>query len=495
MFDSLTDRLADVFSRFSGRGKLTKDDVEAGLREVRMALLEADVNFKVARAVVDRIRERAVGTEVLESLTPGQQIVKIVYDEMVALLGSEQRRIQYQDRPPTVVMMVGLQGSGKTTTCAKLALAIRKEGHRPLMVAADTYRPAAAQQLEKLGKDNQIPVSMPVPGVEPPELCRRGVEEALRLNCDVVILDTAGRLQIDQRMLDEVKEIRRKVTVHDSLLVVDAMTGQEAVNVGRAFADQVGVDGVVLTKLDGDARGGAALSMRESIGVPIMYTGVGEKVGDLEPFHPDRMANRILGMGDVLSLVERAQAQLDEKTAAAMEEKILGGRMSMEDFLEQLRGIRKMGSLESLLGMIPGMGRQLRQMGGAMPQERDLDRMEAIVLSMTLTERRRPEIIKAARRRRIANGSGTSVVEVNRMIKSFDQMQSMMKAIGGRGSKGMRGKVRMLKNLKGMDPAAMGLDPAMLGAGGAPPRERIAGPGGAAGTSTKSASRKKKKRR
>jgi signal recognition particle subunit SRP54 len=457
MFDSLADRLTDVFRRLSGRGKLSKEDVETGLREVRMALLEADVNFKVARAFVDRIRERAVGAEVLESLTPGQQIVKIVYDELVALLGGEQRRIRYQSQPPTVVMLVGLQGSGKTTTAAKLALAIRKEGHRPMLVAADIYRPAAAQQLEKLGKDNQIPVFMPIAGAPPPEICKRGVEDAHRLNCDVVILDTAGRLQIDQRMLEEVKEIRRRVTVHDSLLVVDAMTGQEAVNVGKAFADQVGVDGVLLTKLDGDARGGAALSMREAIGVPIIYCGVGEKVGDLEPFYPDRMANRILGMGDVLTLVEKAQAHVDEKKAGEMEEKLLAGRLSMEDFLDQLRAVRKMGSLDSILGMIPGMGRQIKQMGASMPDERDLDRMEAIVLSMTAVERRRPELIKASRRRRIAMGSGVTVVEVNRLLKSFAQMQSMMKALGGKGSKGMRGKVRMLKNLKGLDPTQLGL--------------------------------------
>ncbi|HET9050746.1 MAG TPA: signal recognition particle protein [Candidatus Dormibacteraeota bacterium] len=460
MFDSLSDRLTEVFRRFTGRGKLTKDDVEAGLREVRMALLEADVNFKVARAFVDRIRERAVGVEVLESLTPGQQIVKIVNDELVALLGGEQRRIRYQSQPPTVVMLVGLQGSGKTTTCAKVALAVRRDGHRPLLVAADTYRPAAAQQLEKLGKDNQVPVVMPAGDLAPPQLCKRGVEEARRLNCDVVILDTAGRLQIDQRMLDEVKEIRKRVTVHDSLLVVDAMTGQEAVNVARAFSEQVGVDGVVLTKLDGDARGGAALSMREAIGVPIVYCGVGEKVGDLEPFFPDRMANRILGMGDVLTLVEKAQEHVDAKQAAAMEEKLLAGRMSMEDFLEQLRAVRRMGPLDSILGMIPGVGRQLKQLGGAMPQERDLDRMEAIVLSMTPVERRRPEVIKGTRRRRIARGSGVTVVEVSRLVKSFEQMQSMMRALGGggRGTKGMRGKMKMIKNLQGLDPAQLGLE-------------------------------------
>jgi signal recognition particle subunit SRP54 len=456
MFDSLSDRLGDVFKRFSGKGKLTKEDVEAGLREVRMALLEADVNFKVARAFVERIRERAVGAEVLESLTPGQHIVKIVNEEMVALLGGEQRRLSYQPHPPTVIMMVGLQGSGKTTTCVKLALAIRREGHRPLLVAADTYRPAAAEQLERLGKDNQIPVAMPDGKAQPPELCRRGVDEARRLNCDVVILDTAGRLQIDERMIDELKEIQRRVDVHDTLLVVDAMTGQEAVNVGKAFEERVGLDGVILTKLDGDARGGAALSMRETIGKPIIYCGVGEKPADLEPFQPDRMASRILGMGDVLTLIERAQGQVDEKRAKEMEDKLLSGRMSMEDFLEQLRSVRSMGSLESIIGMLPGGRNMMKQAGGMMPSEKDIDRMEAIVLSMTPLERRRPELIKSSRRKRIARGSGTEVVEVNRLLKSFDQMQQMMRQLGGgKGTKGLRGKMRVLKNLQGLDPSQL----------------------------------------
>jgi signal recognition particle subunit SRP54 len=456
MFDSLSDRLGDVFKRFSGKGKLSKDDVEAGLREVRMALLEADVNFKVARAFVERIRERAVGAEVLESLTPGQHIVKIVNEELVALLGGEQRRLSYQPHPPTVIMMVGLQGSGKTTTCVKLALAIRREGHRPLLVAADTYRPAAAEQLERLGKDNQIPVAMPDGRTQPPELCRRGVDEARRLNCDVVILDTAGRLQIDERMIDELKEIQRRVDVHDTLLVVDAMTGQEAVNVGKAFEEQVGLDGVILTKLDGDARGGAALSMRETIGKPIIYSGVGEKPADLEPFQPDRMASRILGMGDVLTLIERAQGQVDEKRAKEMEDKLLSGRMSMEDFLEQLRSVRSMGSLESIIGMLPGGRNMMKQAGGMMPTEKDIDRMEAIVLSMTPLERRRPELIKSSRRKRIARGSGTEVIEVNRLLKSFDQMQQMMRQLGGgKGTKGLRGKMRVLKNLQGLDPSQL----------------------------------------
>jgi len=460
MFDSLSDRLTEVFRRFTGHGKLSRADVEVGLREVRMALLEADVNFKVARAFVERIRERAVGAEVLESLTPGQQIVKIVNEELIALLGAEQRRLRYQSQPPTVVMLAGLQGSGKTTTAVKLALAVRREGHRPLLVAADTYRPAAVQQLERLGRDNQVPVAVPDGRTTPPELCRRGLDEARRLNCDVVILDTAGRLQIDERMLEELREIRRRIPVHDTLLVVDAMTGQEAVNVGRAFAEQVGVDGIVLTKLDGDARGGAALSMRESIGVPIVYSGVGEKPADLEPFQPERMASRILGMGDVLTLIERAQEHVDQTQAAVMEEKLLAGRLSMEDFLEQLRSVRRMGSLDSILGMLPGGRKLMQQAGAAMPSERDIDRMEAIVLSMTVAERRRPEIIKGSRRKRIAAGSGVTVAEVGRLLKSFDQMQQLMRQLGGgKGTKGMRGKMRMLRNLPGLDPSQLTSQP------------------------------------
>ena len=461
MFDSLADRLSEIFRGLSGRGKLSKDDVETGLREVRVALLQADVNLKVARAFIDRIRERAVGSEVLESLTPAQQLVKIVNEELTALLGGETRRIQYQSQPPTVIMLIGLQGSGKTTTCAKLALATRRDGHRPLLVAADTYRPAAALQLERLGKDNQIPVAMPGGKAKPPDLCRRGIEEARRLNCDVVILDTAGRLQIDQAMLDELKEIRRKITVHDTLLVVDAMTGQEAVNVGKAFTEQVGVDGVILTKLDGDARGGAALSMREVIGKPIVYCGVGEKVSELEPFAPDRMASRILGMGDVLTLIEKAQQGLDEKKAEETASRLLEGRFTMNDWLEQMRQLRNMGPLEGILGMMPG-GRQLmKQQGAMMPTEKDLARMEAIVLSMTPQERIRPDIIKGSRRKRIAAGSGTQISDVNKLLKGFDQMQSLFKQLGGgsKPGKGLRGKARMLKQLRNLDPSQLGLPP------------------------------------
>jgi signal recognition particle subunit SRP54 len=457
MFEALSDRLAAALRRFSGRGRLTKEDVEVGLREVRVALLEADVNFRVARAFVDRIRERAIGSDVLESLTPGQQIVKIVNDELVALLGGEQRRIQYQSHPPTVIMLVGLQGSGKTTTAAKLGLAIRRDGHRPMLVAADITRPAAVQQLQKLGLDNQIPVTVPDGKLKVAQLCARGVAEATRLNCDVVILDTAGRLQIDEPLLQELRDIRKATTVHEVILAVDAMTGQEAVNVAKGFDEAIAVDGVILTKLDGDARGGAALSMRETIGKPIMYCGTGEKVSDLEPFAPDRMASRILGMGDVLTLVERAQETFDQKKAEEMVERSFAGRLTMDDWLAQLRQLRGMGSLEGVLGMLPGGRKLVQQAGAAMPSEQDLSRMEAIVLSMTIQERRHPELIKGSRRKRIAMGSGTTIADVNRLLKGFEQMQGMFKSLGGtKGTKGVRGKARMLRQLKNIDPTQLG---------------------------------------
>ena len=456
MFEALSDRLATALRRFSGRGRLTKDDVEVGLREVRVALLEADVNFRVARAFVDRIRERAIGSDVLESLTPGQQIVKIVNDELVSLLGGEQRKIRYQPHPPTVVMLVGLQGSGKTTSAAKLGVAIRRDGHRPMLVAADIRRPAAVQQLQKLALDNQLPVTIPDGKSKVAQVCARGVTEATRLNCDVVILDTAGRLQIDEPLLDELRDIRKATAVHETILVVDAMTGQEAVNVAKGFDDAVSVDGVILTKLDGDARGGAALSMRETIGKPIMYCGTGEKVSDLEPFAPDRMASRILGMGDVLTLVERAQEQFDQKKAEEMVERSFAGRLTMDDWLAQLRQLRGMGSLEGVLGMIPGGRKLVQQAGAAMPSEQDLGRMEAIVLSMTVQERRHPELIKGSRRKRIASGSGTTIADVNRLLKGFEQMQGMFKSLGGKGTKGVRGKARMLKQLKNIDPTQLG---------------------------------------
>jgi signal recognition particle subunit SRP54 len=382
--------------------------------------------------------------------------VKIVNEELIALLGGEQRKIQYQPHPPTVIMLVGLQGSGKTTTAAKLGLAIRRDGHRPMLVAADITRPAAVQQLQKLGLDNQIPVTAPEGKAKVAQLCARGVAEATRLNCDVVILDTAGRLQIDEPLLQELRDIRKATTVHEVILAVDAMTGQEAVNVAKGFDDAVHVDGVILTKLDGDARGGAALSMRETIGKPIMYCGTGEKVSDLEPFAPDRMASRILGMGDVLTLVERAQEQFDQKKAEEMVERSFAGRLTMDDWLAQLRQLRSMGSLEGVLGMLPGGRKMMQQAGAAMPSEQDLGRMEAIVLSMTTAERKHPELIKGSRRKRIALGSGTTIADVNRLLKGFEQMQGMFKSLGGKGTKGVRGKARMLRQLKNIDPTQLG---------------------------------------
>ena len=457
MFDSLTDRLTTALRRFSGRGRLSKEDVEAGLREVRVALLEADVNFRVARAFVDRVRERAVGSDVLESLTPGQQIVKIVDEELTALLGGELRRITYAPQPPTVIMLVGLQGSGKTTTAAKLAVAVRRDGHRPLLVAADVRRPAAVQQLEKLGRDINTPVVSPDGKANVPQLCKRSLDEARKLNCDVVIIDTAGRLQMDDALLEELKRIRQTVRVNDTVLVVDSMTGQEAVNVGRGFEDAVGVDGVILTKLDGDARGGAALSMRETIGKPIMYSGTGEKLSDLEPFAPDRMASRILGMGDVLTLVERAQEHVSEKQAQELMERSFAGRLTMDDFVDQLRQVRNLGPIENVLGMMPGGRKLMQQAGNSLPSEQDIGRMEAIVLSMTPQERRHPEVIKGSRRKRIAAGSGTTLADVNRLLKGFDQMQTVFKALGGKPGKGMRGKARMLRQLKGLDTTQLGI--------------------------------------
>jgi signal recognition particle subunit SRP54 len=444
VFDSLSDRLTAVFRRFSGHGRLSKEDVETGLREVRVALLEADVNFRVARAFVDRIRERAVGAEVLESLTPGQQIVTIVNEELTALLGGETRRIRYQAHPPTVLMLMGLQGSGKTTSAAKLALAIRREGHRPLLVAADLQRPAAVQQLEKLGRDNNIPVALPHETKDVPAVVRRGVTEAGRLNCDVIIIDTAGRLQIDEPLLDELRRIRKNVDVHETMLVVDAMTGQEAVNVAKTFADAVGVDGVLLTKLDGDARGGAALSLREVTGVPIKYVGVGEKLDALELFHPDRLAQRILGMGDVLSLIERAQEHVDQEQAARMQSKVVKGEFDLQDFLEQMAQLRKMaggGGLTGLVEMLPGVGRALKEarQAGQQIDEKQFKRIEAIIQSMTMDERRRPEIIGGSRKKRIARGSGTNAAEINQLLKQFNDMRTLMKQLGRGGLPGLGG--------------------------------------------------------
>ncbi len=448
MFDALTDKLGVAFKRFTDKGRLTPADVEVGLREVRLALLEADVNYKVARDFIDRVRERAAGRDVLESLTPGQQVIKVVFEELVSLLGGEDARITYQPEPPTTVMLMGLQGSGKTTTAVKLALLVRQDGHRPMLVAADLQRAAAVEQLQVLAAEQQLDVLVASQAHGLAKGVSQAVAEARRRGADVVIVDTAGRLHLDEPLMKELEAVRRATTIHHGLLVVDAMTGQEAVRVAGAFKDAVGVDGVVLTKLDGDARGGAALSMRAAIGLQVWYCGVGERPRDLEAFHPERMARRILGMGDVLTLVERASVELSQEDAQRVEERIRDGRLSLDDFIVQMRQLRRLGPLDSILGMMPGGRELMRQQGGNLPDEAQLGRIEAIVLSMTARERRRPSIIDASRRRRIAAGSGTTSVEVSRLLKSFERMQEMMRGFSGIGGS-RRLAAEMLKGAPG----------------------------------------------
>ena len=427
MFDSLTERLDAALKKLTGRGKLTETDVDAGLREVRLALLEADVNYKVAREFLARIRARAVGVEVMESLTPGQQLVKIVHEELIALLG-ERQPMAYAATPPTVIVLAGLQGAGKTTAAGKLALFTRREGHRPLLVSTDVRRPAAMEQLEILARSINAPSFAPR-GADPVVIARTSLEEARRVNADVIIVDTAGRLQVDTDLLAELKQIVEAVPSQQRLLVLDAMTGQQAVNVTTAFQETVPLTGAILTKLDGDTRGGAALSLRAVTACPIQFIGVGEKLTDLEVFYPDRMASRILGMGDVLTLIERAQEHVDEGQARDMERKLRAGQLTLTDFMEQLKQVKKMGPLEGLIGMLPGAGK-IKNLAGSLPNDDQLREMEAIILSMTPAERDRPETINGSRRRRIARGSGTDIADVNRLLKGFQQMQQMMKQMG-----------------------------------------------------------------
>ncbi|HLI28645.1 MAG TPA: signal recognition particle protein [Chloroflexota bacterium] len=445
MFESLSDKLQEVFSRLGRKGRLDERDVDEALKEVRQALLGADVNFKVVKAFMARVRERAVGHEVLQSLTPAQQVIKIVHDELLALLG-EPSRLTPAPQPPTVVMLVGLQGSGKTTTAAKLALALRKQGPRSLLVAADPYRPAAVAQLQTLGKQLDVPVYADERR-KPPELAQDAIKYARQQNLAYVILDTAGRLVIAEDLMRELEEIKRRVQPHEVLLVADAMTGQDAVRVAEEFHKRVGLTGLILTKLDGDARGGAALSIREVTGVPIKYLGVGEKLDALEPFHPDRLASRILGMGDVLSLIERAQQTIDQQHALEMQRKVKTGSFDLNDYLKSLQQLRNMGPLEQLLDMIPGMGKLLREQRLPAIQEKDLKRVEAIILSMTPYERAHPEIIGASRKRRIARGSGTTTADVNQLLNTFKQMQQLMRQMSG---------AKTPRHFKGLLPGATG---------------------------------------
>ena len=433
MFDSLSERLRKTLGTLTGRGRISEADVDAAMREVRLALLEADVNFKVVKDFVARVREQAIGAEILESVTAGQQVVKIVHDELVALLSAGDRTFHLSGNP-AVVAMVGLQGSGKTTTTAKLAKHVIKLGRRPLLVAADPYRPAAADQLETLGRALDIPVYRAPVGTSVPDIARGGVEAAKRQVRDVVILDTAGRLTVDEALMAEIAEVNATVKPVETLLVVDAMTGQEAVAVAQAFVAAVPVTGLVLTKIDGDARGGAALSISAVTGVPVKFLGTGEKTDALEVFHPDRLAGRILGMGDILTLVERAQDTFDARQAATLEEKLRKNSFTLEDMLEQLQQVQKMGPIGQIMGMIPGMGGMANEAQAAVDRG-ELKRTEAIIRAMTPAERRDPSVLNGSRRRRIAAGSGTTLPDVNRLVKQFAEMQKLMKQLSGAGGR------------------------------------------------------------
>ncbi len=441
MFSSLSDKLNKALGKFRNKGKLTEADIKEGMREIKLALLEADVSFKVTKDFVKEVSERAVGAEVMESLVPSQQIVKIVNEELIKLMGSTQAKLEIASNPPTVIMMCGLQGAGKTTHSAKIAALYKKQGKNPLLVACDIYRPAAIKQLQVVGEQTGIPV-FEMGTANPVKIAKEAISYAKKKGHDMVFLDTAGRLHVDETLMKELSEIKKETNPTEILLVVDAMLGQDAVNVSKSFNELLDITGVVLTKLDGDTRGGAALSVRHVTGKPIKFVGTGEKLDTIEPFHPDRMASRILGMGDVLSLIEKAEQAIDEKKAMELEKKLRENTFTLSDYLDQLKQLKKMGSLESLLGMLPGM----KGLKDAKIDEGALAKTEAIILSMTQKERDRPDIINGPRRRRIAAGSGTSVEEVNRLMKQYEQMNKMFKQLSGMGKKG-RKKMKMPFNI------------------------------------------------
>jgi signal recognition particle subunit SRP54 len=443
LFEALSDKLTSVFSRFNNKGRLTEKDVEDGLKEVRLALLEADVNFRVTREFVENVKARCVGKDILESISPGQQIVKIVHEEMTSILGNTSSKLNNNDRPPTVLMLVGLQGSGKTTTAAKLSLNMKRDGHRVVMVAADLRRPAAIDQLETLGKQLEIPVYSDRSASNPCKVALDGIAKAKALEATWVLVDTGGRLHIDEDMMDELQSIKECTEPKETLMVVDGMTGQDAIVSAQGFDNAIGLTGLIITKLDGDARGGAALSISHVTNLPIKFIGTGEKIDALEPFHPDRMASRILGMGDVLTLIERAQETFDKQQAQKLEDKIRKSAFTLEDFLEQIHQIEKMGSMGQILEMIPGFSSISRKLSAEDMDGKGLKKIEAIVYSMTPIERRNPEIIKGSRRKRIANGSGTTPYDVNQLLNQFKQMQRMMKQISsGRVPKNLTGLFR-----------------------------------------------------
>lgn len=446
-FEGLAERLQGTIQKIKGKGKVTEQDVKEMMREVRFALIEADVNLKVVKEFVKKVSERAIGADVMTSLTPGQQVIKIVQDELTELMGGEQSPIKFSNRPPTVIMMVGLQGAGKTTTTGKLANVLRKKyNKKPLLVAADVYRPAAVNQLQTIGKQLSIPVFSLGTDISPVEIARQAIEHAKEEHHDVVIIDTAGRLHIDEALMQELKDIRALKEPDEVFLVVDAMTGQDAVNVAQSFNDAVGITGVVLTKLDGDTRGGAALSIRSVTQKPIKFVGMGEKMDALESFHPERMASRILGMGDVLSLIEKAQAQVDMDKAKELEEKFMSQSFTFDDFIEQIQALKKMGPLDELLKMIPGVS-NMKGLDKVKVDDKQMGRIEAIIYSMTPAEKAHPEIINGSRKKRIARGSGTSIQEVNRLLKQFEDMKKMMKQMTGM----TQGKGKKKFKLPGMD--------------------------------------------
>lgn len=445
-FESLTEKLSNAFKKLRSKGKLTESDVKEAMREVRLALLEADVNFKVAKDFTNRVTEKAIGTEILESLTPGQQVVKLVNDELVELMGGAAARIAVPNHPPCIIMLCGLQGSGKTTHAGKLAYMMRKEGRHPLLVACDVYRPAAIEQLKVVGQKAGVEV-FEMGQINPVKITQEALKYAKDHGNDTVIIDTAGRLHIDEALMNELKEVKAAVKPHEIMLVVDAMTGQDAVNVAKSFNETLGIDGVILTKLDGDTRGGAALSVRAVTGKPIKFVGTGEKQEDLEQFHPSRMASRILGMGDVLSLIEKAEQNIDEKNALELQQKLKTSTFDFNDLLAQFQQMRKMGPLKNLIGMIPGMSQQL---GDVEIDDRMIDRIEAIIYSMTPREREKPDLLNASRKRRIAAGSGMKVEDVNRLVKQIEMMQKMFKQVGGKGDKGLRNMMRGMGGMRGM---------------------------------------------
>ncbi|MDI4646248.1 signal recognition particle protein [Cohnella hashimotonis] len=448
-FEGLTTRLQNVFGKLRGKGKLSEDDVNEAMREVRLALLEADVNFKVVKDFIAKVKEKAVGLEVTKSFTPGMVVVDIVHKELIELMGGTQSKLAKSNRPPTVVLMAGLQGAGKTTLVGKLAKQLQSQNHKPLLVAGDIYRPAAIKQLQVLGGQIDVPVFSLGDQVSPVEIARQGVARAKEEGRDYVLIDTAGRLQIDEALMEEIKQIHAAVNPDEVLLVVDAMTGQEAVNVAKSFHEQLALTGVVLTKLDGDTRGGAALSVKAVTGCPIKFASTGEKIDQLEAFHPDRMASRILGMGDMLSLIEKAQTNIDEEKAKELERKMRTAEFTFDDFLEQMEQVRKMGPLDQLLDMMPGMNK-LKANPNFKIDEKQISRTEAIAKSMTKAEKQKPDMINYSRRKRIAAGSGTTVADVNRLLKQFEDMKKMMKQFSGMmGPKGPKGGMKGLKNLLG----------------------------------------------